>query len=223
MRLVLSARRNCLILSPSKDEAVLESDMEHLLGFLLAGFALIGSPGPATLSLAATGAAFGARRGLGYLVGLLVGIVGVMAITATGVIGVLLALPGAVPVVAVLAAAYFVYLAIRIATAPPLAGAADPRGHPSFLAGFLLNLVNPKAYAAMAALFSGFVLLPDGLALDAAAKTGLLIPMVAAVNIAWLFAGAALSRIFRSPRANRVVNLAFALLLIASVAFLLPF
>ena len=38
-----------------------------MLGFLLAGFALAGSPGPATLSLAATGAAFGARRGLGYM------------------------------------------------------------------------------------------------------------------------------------------------------------
>jgi threonine/homoserine/homoserine lactone efflux protein len=223
MRILLSARKNCLILSLSKDEALLGPDMEHLPGFLLAGFALIGSPGPATLSLAAAGAAFGARNGLAYMIGLLVGIVGVMVITATGVVGMLLALPGAVPVVTILAAAYFVYLAIRIATAPPLAETANPRRRPSFLAGLLLNLVNPKGYAAMAALFSGFMLLPGGLALDAATKTLLLVPIVAAVNLAWLFTGATLSRCFRQPRANRVINVTFAVLLIASVAFLLPF
>jgi hypothetical protein len=56
--------------------------VEGVLGFALAGFALAGSPGPATLSLAATGAAFGARRGLGYLSGLVIGMVLVMGIIA---------------------------------------------------------------------------------------------------------------------------------------------
>lgn len=94
--------------------------MEGLLGFVLAGFALAGSPGPATLSLAATGAAFGARRGLGYMIGIIIGMIVVMAITATGVVGVLLALPGVMPVVTASAAAYFAYLAFRIATATAL-------------------------------------------------------------------------------------------------------
>lgn len=191
--------------------------MEQLPGFLLAGFALIGSPGPATLSLAAVGAAFGLRGGLAYLIGLLFGIVGVMVVTASGVVGMLLALPGAVPVVTVLAAAYFLYLAVRIATAPPLTGTADARRRPSFLAGFLLNMVNPKGYAAMAALFSGFMLLPEGPLRDAAAKIALLVPLVAAVNVAWLSAGATLSRFLHEPRASRIVNVTFAVLLIASV------
>jgi threonine/homoserine/homoserine lactone efflux protein len=81
--------------------------VEGLLSFVLAGFALAGSPGPATLSLSATGAAFGARRGFAYMTGINLGMAGVMAITATGVVGVLLALPGAVPVVTILAGAYF--------------------------------------------------------------------------------------------------------------------
>src|SRR5438270_3362303 len=46
-----------------------------MLSFVLAGLALAGSPGPATLSLAATGAAFGARRGLGYMIGIIAGMV----------------------------------------------------------------------------------------------------------------------------------------------------
>lgn len=195
--------------------------MEELLGFLLAGLALTGSPGPATLSLAATGAAFGGRRGLGYMAGIVSGMVVVMTITATGMTGIVLALPGAVPVVATLAAAYFVYLAWRIATAPPLAEEAGARRQPSFAAGVFLALVNPKAYAAMAALFSGFVLVGTRVELDALAKIAVLLAVITLVNISWLFAGAALTRFFRAPRTNRIINVSFAVLLIVSVVFAL--
>ena len=197
--------------------------MEGVLGFVLAGFALAGSPGPATLSLAATGAAFGARRGLGYMAGIVIGMIGVMGIVATGVVGVLLAQPGAAPIVAAMAAAYFVYLALRIATAPPLAERTGQHGQPSFAGGVFLSLVNPKGYAAMAALFSGFVLVRERLALDVAAKVIVLVAIIIAVNAAWLCAGAALTRFFREPRTNRAINVTFAVLLIASLAIMLPF
>lgn len=194
-----------------------------MLGFALAGFALAGSPGPATLSLAATGAAFGARRGLGYMTGIVIGMVVVIGIIATGVAGFLLALPGAAPVVTAMAAAYFVYLAIRIATAPPLSERTDQHRQPSFAGGVLLSLVNPKGYAAMAALFSGFVLVRERVELDAAAKVIVLVAIITAVSVAWLFAGAALTRFFREPRSNRAINVTFAVLLVASVAFALSF
>lgn len=197
--------------------------MQELFGFVLAGFALAGSPGPATLSLAATGAAFGARRGVGYMVGIDLGMLAVMAITAGGVVGVLLAVPGAAPLVTAAAAGYFIYLAWRIATAPPLAEAAGARREPSFAAGALLSLVNPKGYAAMAALFSGFALVPGQALPDAAAKIAVLAVVIATVNIAWLLAGAALTRFFREPRANRVINVTFAVLLLASLAAALAF
>lgn len=191
--------------------------MEGLLGFILAGLALAGSPGPATLSLAATGAAFGARRGLGYMTGINLGMLGVMAITASGVVGLLLALPGTTPVVIGLSSAYFLYLAWRIATAPPLKEAGAARREPSFLAGIGLSLVNPKGYAAMAAMFSGFVLIRDRLGMDVTAKIAVLGAIIVAVNIAWLLMGAALTRHFKKPRSNRIINVTFAVLLIASV------
>jgi threonine/homoserine/homoserine lactone efflux protein len=196
--------------------------MQVLPAFILAGFALAGSPGPATLSLAAAAAAFGARRALGYLFGLVAGIVLVMLITATGVTGIVLAVPGATPVVIALAGIYFAYLAFRIATAPPLSDDAARRRQPTFAAGVLLSLVNPKGYAAMAALFSGFVLLPGRLGIDAALKVAVVTAIVVIVNFAWLFAGAALTRAFREPRANRIINLIFAVLLVVSVVATLP-
>jgi threonine/homoserine/homoserine lactone efflux protein len=190
--------------------------LEGLLGFVLAALALAGSPGPATLSLAATGAAFGAGRGLGYMVGINHGMVAVMAITASGVVGVLLALPGATPIVTAVAATYFAYLAYRIATAPPLVEGTEQR-QPSFAGGIFLSLVNPKGYAAMAALFSGFVLVRQHVGLDVAAKMMVLAAIIAAVNIAWLLAGATLTRHFKEPTTNRLINVTFAILLIASV------
>jgi threonine/homoserine/homoserine lactone efflux protein len=197
--------------------------VEGLLAFILAALALAGSPGPGTLSLAATGAAFGSGRGLAYMTGINLGMAGVIAITASGVIGVLLALPGAVPVVTVLSGGYFLYLAFRIATAPPLTEHDEQRKPPSFGAGVFLSLVNPKAYAAMAALFSGFVLMRDRLMLDAAVKFAVLAVIITSVNLAWLFAGAALTRAFRAPGLNRIINVTFAILLIASVAVALRF
>jgi threonine/homoserine/homoserine lactone efflux protein len=192
--------------------------MDGLMGFLLAAVALAGSPGPATLSLTATGAAFGARRGIGYLAGIVIGMVAVMAIVASGVVGLVLAVPGATPVVTVMAAAYFLYLAWRIATAPPLTDGNGQRRTPTFVAGLALSLVNPKGYAAMAALYSGFALVHGRLAVDIAVKMAVLTLIIAAVNVAWLLAGAALTRFFRDPRSNRIINVAFAVLLVASVA-----
>jgi len=191
--------------------------MDGLPGFLLAALALAGSPGPATLSLAAAGAAFGTRRVAGYFLGILLGMVGVMAIVASGMVGLLLAVPGATPVVTALAAVYFVWLAWRIATAPPLTGEAGDRRPPRFMGGLGLSLINPKGYAAMAALFSGFVLLREQVALDVALKIGLLTLLIAAVNILWLWSGALLTRFFRDPRTNRIVNVTFAALLLVSV------
>jgi len=195
--------------------------MDNLTAFGLAAFALIASPGPNTLSLAATGAAFGARAGLAYLFGLVAGMVLVMLVTASGLLGLLLALPGLAPVLTAVVAGYFLWLAFRIATAPPLGEAAGQRRPPSFAAGTGLSLINPKAYAAMAALFSGFVLVDGRLLLDTAAKIVLLAVIITLVNVAWLCAGSSLRRLFRWPLASRLLNVAFALLLLASLVLVL--
>ncbi|WIM13431.1 LysE family transporter [Enhydrobacter sp.] len=195
--------------------------MESLPGFLVAALALAGSPGPATLSLAAAGAAFGARRAAGYLVGVVLGMVAVMIVTAAGLVGLLLAVPGATLLVTAAAAAYFLWLAWHIAVAPPLTDTGSERRPPHFAGGFGLSLINPKGYAAMAALLSGFVLVRERFELDVMLKIAVLTSLIAAVNVAWLLAGALLTRSFRDARTNRIVNVAFAVALLASVALAL--
>jgi threonine/homoserine/homoserine lactone efflux protein len=48
-----------------------------------------------------------------------------------------------------------------------------------------------------------------------------LLVIITAVNVAWLLAGAVLTRFFREPRTNRVINVTFAVLLVASVVLAL--
>jgi len=197
-------------------------DADALLALILAGLVLAGSPGPNTMSLAAAGAAFGAQRSIAYMIGLAIGMLAVMVIVASGVVAMLLAVPGIAPVATIAALLYFVYLAWKIATAPPLSEAGPEQRVPSLTDGLLLSLVNPKGYAAMLALFSSHTLIADGLIADAALKIAVTLVIIVFVNVIWLYVGAGLARFFRSPRASRAINITFALLLLASAALLIP-
>jgi threonine/homoserine/homoserine lactone efflux protein len=174
------------------------------------------------MSLAAAGAAFGARRSLAYMAGLALGMLAVMVIVASGVVAMLLAVPGIAPVATGAALLYFVYLAWKIGTAPPLAEKGSERPAPSLTDGLLLSPVNPKGYAAMLALFASHTLVAASLVNDAASKIAVTIAIIVFVNVAWLYVGATLARTFRSARANRIVNISFAVLLLASAALLIP-
>ncbi|MBI3515264.1 MAG: LysE family transporter [Proteobacteria bacterium] len=195
--------------------------MEDVASFVLAGVALTGSPGPATLGLAAAGAAYGMRRSLALFVGILAGVLVVMMVTAGGLTGLMLAQPALARAVALLAAAYMLYLAYRIAMAPPPGDGQAGDRPPGFVLGVFLGVGNPKAYVAMAALFSGFVLVRDRPVADVVAKIVILVAIMIVVDWVWLLAGAALTRAFHRPVLGRAINIGFAVLLVASVALTL--
>jgi threonine/homoserine/homoserine lactone efflux protein len=148
--------------------------------------------------------------------GIVAGMIAVIGLVASGIVGLVLLLPAATTVLTLLAGAYFLYLATIIATAPPLTDNVQQRP-PRFADGVFLSLVNPKGYAAMAALFSGFAIAGNAPA-QVVVKIALLIAIITGVNVAWLMAGQGLTRFLRDPRTSRRVNLALAGLLIASLA-----
>lgn len=195
--------------------------MTGLGAFLLAALVLVGSPGPNTLSLAAVGASFGRRRGLEYMIGLNIGVMLVLSITATGIGALVLSLPGAALLVSVIALVYFLYLAYRIATAPPLGFETERKGTaPRWHQGVVISISNPKAYAAMGALLSGPPLVTGNTVADVLWKAGVTLVVICAVNLAWLSFGAALTRFVGTPDRARALNLGFAGLLLISVAAL---
>jgi threonine/homoserine/homoserine lactone efflux protein len=184
---------------------------------VLTSLVIMGSPGPATISLTAAGSAFGVRRSLGYLIGIIAGTAIVLVAVATGITATLLAIPPMRSFLLGISAAYILWLAYRVATAPPLAAQTEIARSPSLAGGALLGVANPKAWVAIAAVF-GSTRVADSPAADAAAKVALLTVMIVVICATWLLAGATLAPLFRDPRRARIINGVLAAALIAATA-----
>jgi threonine/homoserine/homoserine lactone efflux protein len=177
----------------------------------------MGSPGPATISVAAVGSAYGVRRSLAYLLGIVVGTTLVLVAVATGITAALLAVPTLRAVLIVISAAYIAWLAYHIATAPPLARQSETSQAPSLGGATLLAVANPKAWVAIAAVFAS-ARLADTPVTDAAAKTVVLSLMIVVIMVAWLTAGASLAPMLRDPYRARFINIALAAALVVTTA-----
>ncbi|TPL10078.1 LysE family translocator [Mesorhizobium sp. B2-4-14] len=189
-----------------------------LLALVLASTVVMGSPGPATISVTAAGAAFGLRHSLRYTCGIVLGTIAVLLVVATGFMAALASMPGLAPLLAAASAAYILYLAFRIATAPPLAARTAKVSRPTWLAGFLLAIANPKAYVAIAAVFAGASSSEGDAGLGLWTKLGVLALMIVAIHALWLAAGAAFAGMLRRPAASRIINLVFAATLVLTTA-----
>jgi len=199
--------------------------IENLLLLWLAALPLMGSPGPATISLAASGSAFGIRPSLGYLGGIITGTTAVLLLVATGIATALLAHPIAGQVLTAIAALYILYLAWKIATAPirpanRTAHQPEPKA-PDFRGGVMLAIANPKAFAAIGAVYAAHAIAPYSAWLDNTLKIAALALVIVLVNSLWLVFGAGFARLLSDPRFGRLINILFAALLIASLAMAL--
>src|SRR5262249_31326866 len=155
------------------------------LGSLLASAAaLMASPGPATLSVAATSAAYGFRRSLPYVTGINLGTIFVLLAMALGASTLLYALPGIALPVSIAASLYILYLAYRIATAPPLTVKSNGLS-PGVMPGLLLAMANPKAYLAIGAVYSKTVLTPSSAVSDALLKCVILSAAIIIIHMVW--------------------------------------
>ncbi|MEA2392296.1 MAG: hypothetical protein QOJ82_187 [Solirubrobacteraceae bacterium] len=184
---------------------------------VLTSLAIMGSPGPATISLTAAGSTYGVRRSVGYLVGVIVGTTIVLVAVATGVTATLLAVPAMRSILIAVSAAYILALAYRVATAPPLAAHAATSAAPSLAGGALLGIANPKAWVAIGAVFASTHLATSATA-DAAVKIAVLAPMIVLINATWLVAGASFAPLLRDPLRARMINTGLAVVLVVSAA-----
>lgn len=198
--------------------------LEAIGSLVLAATLMLGSPGPATIALAATGAVFGIRGGLPFLWGILSGIAVVIVLGAAGVVALFNAYPSSRTAVGLIGAAYICYVAYKIATAPLLPTDRDANAlAPSFRDGFILNLLNVKAYAAFLALFSQFALPFSSTFVSTVATAFIAYIVVVIVDATWLVIGRFLTPVFESPTLARPTRILFGLLVVLSLVLtLLP-
>lgn len=189
-----------------------------MTGFALAVFLLIVTPGPGVLSTAGVGAAFGFRAGLAYVAGLFIGTNLVALAVVSGLAALILSAPVVRTILLAASTLYLLYLAARIALAGTRVAFIEARQRPGVMAGVLLQIINPKAYAVNTTLFSGFVIFPGAYLAEVGVKFVILNLIWVPIHLGWLTAGAALQRLDLPERTQRAINVAMALAMLGVVA-----
>jgi len=190
--------------------------------FIVSATALLGSPGPGIASLLAVGRTAGLVKGLTYYLGMQAGLAIAAGFCAVGLFSLLDLIPDALDVMAAMAAAYLLYLAYRIASAPVGVAITDGRFTSSFSAGLLLGLANPKAFIAFVSLFASQTIMTGDQRADATVKWLLVIVIMVVVDFIWLSVGTVLRRVSMRPGTERALNLTLGALIVAAtlLAFL---
>jgi threonine/homoserine/homoserine lactone efflux protein len=188
----------------------------------LVGFALAGSltPGPNVLMVAAAAAGHGMRRVLPHMLGVTFGFTAMLLIVGLGLAGPLMASPTVHGALKLVAAAWLLWLAWKIATAPP-PGEGPTRPPMGFVQAALFQWVNPKAWMVSGAAMAGYTvagspLLPQvvGIALVFGAVS---MPCL----LVWAGLGAGARHVLREARAIRRFNMVMGVVLALSVLPLL--
>jgi len=193
---------------------------DALISLTIASFLLLGSPGPTPLALAAVGATFGFRAGIPFLLGILVGLAAVVSLGAAGMSAFFEAFPSSRLFVQICGGLYVCYIAFKVATAPVLSSNEDAaRDAPVFKDGVIFNLLNPKAYAVLLALYSQFAL-PFTAQWASVVATGVVVYAIGLViDILWLSLGGVLRPVFSAPKSARAIRVFFALAMVAAVIY----
>ncbi|MFT4212528.1 MAG: LysE family translocator [Microbacterium sp.] len=180
-------------------------------GASVAVFALVMSitPGPNNVLLASSGVRFGLRRSLPQLLGIVLGVSVMIAVTASGLTAVLTAAPWLQLLLKIGGSAYLLWLAWRLLRTSGIADAviARPLG---VWRSAAFQFVNPKAWAMTVGLVSGFLAPGAGYATSTLAAMAIFAAVQVPSCGVWAVFGAGLRRWLSTPRALSIVNRALA-------------
>lgn len=188
-------------------------DWSNLVGFVLTAAAIVLSPGPDTILILRNSFAGGRRIGMMTVAGVQLGLLGHTLAASLGLSLLLASWPPAFKAIAVLGAAYLLWLGIQTLRGGLLAveggeGAARRlTGRSALRDAMLTNLLNPKVILLFLALMPQFVSVERG-------RVGLQLLLLSAllivINILWqaplALLAEAMRSVLRRPAAQRALN-----------------
>lgn len=192
---------------------------ELLLGWFMVMFPLVYSPGPANTLYAANGAQFGLRRTMPFMAGINLGFVLQSLLVGFGLSGVLLAYPPLLVGLRWLGVAYIIYLGCLFLRAAVGQGRQVAQCL-TLRDGLILTAINPKAWVMQLMMFSQF-LEPQTMTQSVFQLTAWLMLLNISGHVVWTLLGSVLLSRAAHRFSPRRQNLLFALMLFASVGFLL--
>ncbi|BBK42707.1 lysine transporter LysE [Allostella vacuolata] len=185
-------------------------DIADLLVFAAAYLAVVVLPGPGVAALVARVLARGTRGAPAFIAGFVGGSLVWFTVAATGLAALAATFAGLFVAIRYLGAAYLLYLAWKLWTAPgrPTATAnASPEGRGRlFLAGLAINLGNPKAIMFFLALLPNVLDLGGLTPAGFAGLAGIIAVVASAVLAAYAVAAERARRMFTTPGAVRLLN-----------------
>jgi threonine/homoserine/homoserine lactone efflux protein len=177
------------------------------------------TPGPNNMINLAQGMRIGFCRALPFAVGTGLGVGSVLLAVAMGLGAAAAASPAVSIVMRATTGLYLLYLAWKIATAPPM-GESTPGAALGFWGGIGFQWINPKSWASSMAMATTY--LPPSPSLAGALLAAMIFCVIAwATQPAWIGFGRAIRQLLSDPRKARIINVALAaLLLVTTLPFL---
>lgn len=196
---------------------------DQIAAFFLFSLIAAITPGPSNVLLVAAGAQVGFLRGLPCLFGIGAGMASIMFLAAYGLGSILLAHPQAMIIVRIAGAAFLLWLAWKIASAPLQTDDSGEMPKPvGFIGAAALQWVNPKAWLVATGAVATYLPTGEGsAAIQSAIFTLVFVAAALPSSLVWLVFGAAAQRLLRDPRRQRIFNIVMGVALAASVAIIL--
>ncbi|MEP1614583.1 MAG: LysE family translocator [Roseobacter sp.] len=180
----------------------------------------VGTPGPANMTLLATGARYGFRTTLPFVFGVVVGKQLVIWPVGFGLMQLAGSYPWIFELLKYVSATYIFWLAWKVANLR-LSSERASDGAPGFLAGLMVHPLNPKAWAMIVGGFTGFVA-PGTPALEATVTIAVVLLMCQLVlHPVWVLTGDGIARTLSGTQVEPYLMRGLALLTVVSVLFVL--
>jgi threonine/homoserine/homoserine lactone efflux protein len=183
-----------------------------LLGF---AFVTTVTPGPNNLMLMASGANFGFRRTLPHMLGIVGGLSVMALLVGAGLMALFDALPALNLVLKVASVCYLLWLALKIATAAPMAERDADSRPMTFLQAAAFQWVNPKAWAMCLSAITLYA--PDRTLLSVAIVAGAFAIVCFPAISVWAWLGTVVRQWLSNATRLKVFNITMAALLVASL------
>ncbi len=191
----------------------MDATLLSLTGFAVAMYI---TPGPNNTMLASSGANHGLRATIPHMLGIAAGFALMLVLVDAGLGATLLATPNLLPFMRWGGAVWMLYLAWKIATAPPPGTSGQSRVL-GFFGAMAFQWINPKGWLIALAVASEFTR-PDRPLAQQLTQIGVVFLAVSIpCMLPWILLGSGVRTLLRSHTRLRAFNLAMALLLAASL------
>jgi len=185
-----------------------------LIVLILAFYA---TPGPATISLVATGASYGFKNSIPYILGLILGIGVTLFVSSMGLVYLITQNEILFIVFKYISLGYMLYLVYKIWNTGDVN--SETSKVLTFKDGLILNSINPKAYIGAFAILTQFVNSKAVILQNEFLVSGIIFVLVSLIDFAFCYLGEVVFGLIAKKQTISKVNKAMAILLLISVIY----